>query len=105
MLGRFSFRRRWVVLGLWLAVLLGTASAFIGLRGALSDNFTIPGTESQRAVEQLQRNLPAFSGAQTQLVIAAPENRAVTDPAFGPAIEQAVTNLTSIPAVAAAAGP
>ncbi|OJZ62589.1 hypothetical protein BRW64_26395, partial [Mycolicibacterium diernhoferi] len=64
-LGRFSFHRRWVVLGVWLALLLGMAAAFVGLRGDPSDNFTIPGTESQRAVEQLQRNLPAFAGAQT----------------------------------------
>lgn len=104
-LGSFSFRRRWLVLGVWLAVLLGCASAFIGLRGAPSDNFTIPGTESQRAVEQLQKNLPAFAGAQTQLVIAAPQNRAITDPAFAPAIDQAIAGLTSIPDVAVAAGP
>ncbi|WP_235571414.1 MMPL family transporter [Mycobacterium sp. Root265] len=104
-LGRFSFHRRWLVLGVWLAVLLGMAAAFIGLRGQPSDNFSIPGTESQRAVEQLQQNLPAFSGAQTQLTIAAPENRAVTDPAFAPAIDRAVANLTAIPDIAAAAGP
>src|SRR6478735_7258550 len=81
------------------------ASAFIGLRGEPSDNFSIPGTESQRAVEQLQQNLPAFAGAQTQLTIAAPEGRAVTDPAFAPAIDRAVANLTAIPDIAAAAGP
>lgn len=104
-LGRFSFHRRWVVLGVWLAVLLGTASAFIGLRGQPTDNFSIPGTESQRAVEQLQQNLPAFAGAQTQLTFAAPENRAITDPAFAPAIDEAVANLTAIPDIAAAAGP
>lgn len=104
-LGRFSFHRRWVVLGVWLAVLLGSASAFLGLRGQPSDNFTIPGTESQRAVEQLQQNLPAFAGAQTQLTIAAPENRTVTDPAFVPAIDAAIANLSTIGDIAAAAGP
>ena len=66
-LGQSSFRHRWWVLGAWLAVLIAVAAGFLGFRGQPSDNFTIPGTESQRAVEQLQQNLPAFSGAQTQL--------------------------------------
>lgn len=104
-LGGFSFRRRWLVLGVWLTVLLGFALAFVGFRGEPSDNFTIPGTESQRAVEQLQQNLPAFAGAQTQLTIAAPENLAITDPAFAPAIDRAVANLGAVPDIAAAAGP
>lgn len=104
-LGGFSFRRRWLVLGTWLALLLGVAVAFVGLRGEPSDNFVIPGTESQQAIEQLQANLPAFGGAQTQVTFAAPEGRAVTDPAFTGAIDQAVGQLNTIPDVAAAAGP
>lgn len=103
--GEFSFRRRWLVLGAWLAMLVAVGLAFIGARGALSDNFTIPGTESQRAVEQLRQNLPAYSGAQTQLTFAAPGGRAVTDPAFAPGIDQAIADVNAIPGVAAAAGP
>lgn len=104
-LGAASFRRRWLVLGTWLAVLLGVALAFVGFRGEPSDNFTIPGTESQRAVEQLQQNLPDYSGAQTQITFAAPENLAVTDPRFTAPIDQAVQKLNTIPDISAAAGP
>lgn len=104
-LGAVSFRRRWLVLGTWLAVLAGVALAFVGFRGEPSDNFTIPGTESQRAVEQLQQNLPDFAGAQTQITFAAPEGRAITDPALAPSIDQAVAAANSVPDVAAAAGP
>src|SRR5690348_6739240 len=104
-LGRFSFRRRWLVLGTWLAVLIGVALAFVGFRGEPSDNFTIPGTESQQAVEQLQKRLPAFAGAQTQITFAAPAGQALTDPTVAPAIDRAVSSLTRIPEVAAAAGP
>lgn len=104
-LGAASFRRRWLVLGTWLAVLLGVALAFVGFRGEPSDNFSIPGTESQRAVEQLQQNLPEYSGAQTQITFAAPQNLAVTDPRFAAPIDQAVQTLNAIPDIAAAAGP
>lgn len=104
-LGGFSFRRRWFVLGTWLAVLVGVALAFVGFRGEPSDNFTIPGTESQRAVEQLQQRLPAFAGAQTQITFAAPQGRALTDPALAPAIDQSLAAVNRIPEIAAAAGP
>ena len=104
-LGSASFRRRWLVLGTWLAVLLGVGLAFVGFRGVPGDNFTIPGTESQRAVEQLQQNLPDFSGAQTQLTFAAPENQSITDPRFAAAIDEAVATLNTLPDVAVAAGP
>ncbi|QVI28238.1 MMPL family transporter [Mycolicibacterium neoaurum] len=103
--GGFSFRRRRLVLGAWLVVLIGAAAAFVGFRGEPSDNFTIPGTESQRAVEQLQTRLPAYSGAQTQITFAAPEGRVVSDPGLGPALERAMAGLGSIPDIAVAAGP
>ena len=103
--GGFSFRRRRLVLGAWLVVLIGVAAAFVGFRGEPSDNFTIPGTESQRAVEQLQTRLPAYSGAQTQITFAAPAGRVVSDPGLGPAIERAMAGLGSIPDIAVAAGP
>ena len=104
-LGGLSFRRRWLVLGTWLAVLIGVAVAFVGFRGEPSDNFTIPGTESQRAVEQLQQRLPAFAGAQTQITFAAPPGRTLTDPTIAPAIDRAVASLARVPDIAAAAGP
>ncbi len=103
--GDFSFRRRWLVLGTWLAVLVGVALASIGLRGEPGDDFTIPGTESQRAVEQLQQKLPAFSGAQTQITFAAERGAKLTDPAVSAGIDRSIGALGSIPDIAAAAGP
>ncbi|KUI04839.1 MMPL family transporter [Mycobacterium sp. IS-3022] len=103
-IGAFSFRRRWLVLGVWLAVLVGVAAG-LGLRGEPSDDFSIPGTESQRAVEQLQQKLPAFSGAQTQITFATPGDGRLTDPAIAGAIDRSLQNLQAIPDVAVAAGP
>lgn len=104
-IGAFSFRRRWLVLGVWLAILVGVAAAGLGLRGEPSDNFTIPGTESQRAVEQLQQRLPAFSGAQTQITFATPGDAKLTDPAVVGAIDRSIETVKSIPGVATASGP
>jgi putative drug exporter of the RND superfamily len=104
-IGGFSFRRRWLVLGTWLAVLVGVALAGIGLSGEPSDDFTIPGTESQRAVELLQQRLPAFSGAQTQVTFAAQGGARLTDPSVAAGIDRSIADLASIPDIAVAAGP
>ena len=103
--GGFSFRHRRLVLGTWLAVLVGVALAGIGLRGEPTDDFTIPGTESQRVVEQLQQKLPAFSGAQTQITFAAEHGARLTDPAVAAGIDSSIANLRSVPQIAVAAGP
>jgi RND superfamily putative drug exporter len=104
-LGLASFRRRRLVLLVWLAILGGVVATGLGLGGEPSDNFTIPGTESQRSVELLQQRLPAFSGAQTQLTFATPDGTKVTDPGAQAGIRQAITNLAGAPQVAVAAGP
>lgn len=104
-IGGFSFRRRRLVLGAWLVVLIGVAVAGIGLRGQPTDDFTIPGTESQRAVEQLAQKLPAFSGAQTQVTFATDGAAKVTDPTVAAGIEQSIANLRSVAGIAMAAGP
>ncbi|BBY50775.1 membrane protein [Mycolicibacterium arabiense] len=104
-LGRFSYRRRWLVLVSWLALLGVVAAAGIGLRGEPSDDFSIPGTESQQAVEQLKQKLPAFSGAQTQITFAAPDGRSLADPALAGPIDNAIAGLGRQPDIAAAAGP
>jgi RND superfamily putative drug exporter len=104
-LGLASFRRRRLVLLVWLAILGGVVATGLGLGGEPSDNFTIPGTESQKSVELLQQRLPAFSGAQTQLTFATPDGTKVTDPGVQAGIRQAITNLAGVPQVAVAAGP
>ncbi len=46
--GALGFRRRWLVLGVWMAVLVGVALVGLGLGGEPKDDFSIPGTESHR---------------------------------------------------------
>jgi RND superfamily putative drug exporter len=104
-LGAFSHRRRWWVLGAWLAVLIAVAAAGLGLGGEPTDDFSIPGTESQRAVEELSQKLPAFGGAQTQITFATTGDAKITDPAPAAAVDAAVGKLSAVPDVAVAAGP
>ncbi|MFP5312498.1 MAG: multidrug RND transporter, partial [Actinomycetes bacterium] len=67
-LGRLAYRRRWWVLALWIAVVLGTGGAAAAFHGTMSNNFSIPGTESQRVLDQLEEELPEAAGGSGAVV-------------------------------------
>ena len=56
-LGRGSFRHRWIVLVAWLLVLAAAAFGAVASGLNISDSFSIPGTESQRAQELVAERL------------------------------------------------
>ncbi|MFF5727097.1 MMPL family transporter [[Kitasatospora] papulosa] len=100
-LGRLSFRRRGRVLALWLlllALLGGGAAAF---SGPTTSKFSIPGTESQKALDSLAREFPQASGATGSIVVAAPEGAKLTPRAVAPVTEEA----SKVPGVLAAVDP
>ncbi|MFE6487796.1 MMPL family transporter, partial [Streptomyces sp. NPDC057757] len=81
-LARWAFRRRRLVLALWILA-AGTAITLSVVGGGKTDNtFTVPGTESQRATNLLKEKLPALSGGQTQIVFATHGDTKVTDPSY-----------------------
>jgi RND superfamily putative drug exporter len=105
-LARFAFRRRRLVLAIWLAAAIAAIAVAIASGGKTNDTFTIPGTESQNAAAVLSARLPAFSGGQSTIVFATtPGTAKVTDPAARAAIESAMTKLESIPQVSAVTNP
>ncbi|MFE9365927.1 MMPL family transporter [Streptomyces sp. NPDC006978] len=100
-LGRLSFRRRGRVLALWLlllALLGGGAAAF---SGPTTSKFSIPGTESQKALDSLAREFPQAGGATGTIVVVAPEGGKLTPAAVAPVTEEAA----DVPGVLAAVDP
>ena len=106
-LGRFAFRRRWLVAGLWLATLAAALVAAGTLSGQTRDTFRIPGTLSQQAIDLLQQRFPQASagGATARVVFAAPDGQQLTAAANKEAIERAVAELRQAPQVASVADP
>lgn len=106
-LGRFAFRRRWLVLGGWLLCLTGAITAAATLSGPTSDAFTIPGTESQQAIDVVDERFPQLSanGATARVVFQAPPGAKLTDPTYRSSIGQVVTTLGSAPQVGAVTDP
>ncbi|MEV5569920.1 MMPL family transporter [Spirillospora sp. NPDC052269] len=94
-LGRFSYRRRGLVALIWvgLLVLFGVGAAV--LKGPTSTDFSIPGTEAQRAIDLLNDKMPQASadGATARVVIRAPAGHTLAEPATKAAVEDVVGKL------------
>ncbi|NYH50669.1 putative membrane protein YdfJ with MMPL/SSD domain/signal transduction histidine kinase [Nocardiopsis arvandica] len=78
-IGSFSYRRRWWVLGAWLALIAVAATAALTFRTPMSDTFEIPGTESQEAADMLAERFPERGGGTVTVVVRAPEGEDLTD--------------------------
>ena len=104
-LGRASFRRRGWVTAAWLALLGVIVTLLVTVGGAFDDRFTIPGSESQAALDQLAAVSPGASGAGAQIVFVAPDGGTVTEPAYAAAIADVVAAAGRVPQVAAAVSP
>jgi RND superfamily putative drug exporter len=104
-LARFAFRRRRLVLGVWLAAAIAAIAIAVASGGRTNDAFTIPGTESQNAAAVLDAKLPAFSGGQTTIVFAANSGGKITIPATEAKIDSAMAGLRSIPQVSSVITP
>ncbi|WFE26946.1 MMPL family transporter [Solwaraspora sp. WMMD791] len=105
-LGHASFRRRWLTLAGWTLVLtlLGVGAA--NLSGPTSDEVSIPGTESWRAMEVLAEEFDTgLTGTSTKVVFTAPEGATMADPAQVAAVSGVVDALRSAPQVAAVDDP
>ncbi|QYG92494.1 MMPL family transporter [Iamia sp. SCSIO 61187] len=71
-LARLCHRRRRLVLLAWIAALVALSGAAGALGGTFEDEFSLPGSESQEAVEVLEDGgFPTRAGFQGQLVVAA----------------------------------
>src|SRR4030081_1556904 len=66
--GGWAAGHRRVVLVGWIVAVVGAFGASSAVGTHYSNNFSLNGTESQRAVDLLKRNFPAQSGDSDQIV-------------------------------------
>lgn len=106
-LGRFSYQRRRLVLGVWLVVLAAFGVGAATLSGPTSDSFSIPGTEAQEALDLLEERMPEAGAddASARIVFTTDGGRAISDPDVRTAIEAAVAVIGEQPNVARASDP
>lgn len=104
-LGRWAFRARGIVVGAWILILALVGGGALLFNQGLDNSISIPGTESQRALDSLSTTFPQVSGASAQLAVVAPEGDSVTGDAVATVIANGVAALNEIDGVESAVSP
>jgi putative drug exporter of the RND superfamily len=102
-IARFSYRRRWTMLLIWIVALVG----FIGLQGtaggSYSTDFSLPGAESQKAFDLLENRFPNVAGDTADIVFKA--DQGVTDPEVETAMKGLFAEIMEVDRVVAIDSP
>ena len=104
-LGRFAYRRAALVITVWVIALAAALGVGLSLGGQTDESFSIPGTESQEALDQLDQLFPEAAGTTVQAVVAPEDDSLVTDADIRGEIDALMADLESIPGVETVLGP
>jgi RND superfamily putative drug exporter len=104
-IAHWCFAHRWLVVALWLLVLVAGAAGAKVSGGTLDNTFTIPGSQSQAALDQVQRDFPAAAGTSAQLVFRATDGSTLASPANAAAMRRTLAQAATAPQVAAVISP
>ena len=100
---RWSYRRRWTTLGIWVVALIGSGFLASSIGGEYSNDFSLPGAESQEAYDLLLDRFPAFAGDTADIVFRAEDG--VTDPQVQSNLEGLFADLSELDHVVAVESP
>ncbi|QHC69079.1 MMPL family transporter [Rathayibacter sp. VKM Ac-2801] len=104
-LGRRVYRAHRLVAVLWLLIVVAGGGGALLLNQGTDNTFSIPGTQSQTALDQLERTFPQVSGTSARYVVVAPDGGSVQDADVKGPVSDAVTALGDVDEVAAVTDP
>ena len=104
-LGRVCVRHRWIVLAVWIVVFVGLAVGARSMGSDLSDNLSLPGTDSQKATDLLEDQLPDQANGTAPVTLRAPQGTKITDSKYADGINATVSALRKDPDVRSATSP
>ncbi|MET9489325.1 MMPL family transporter [Nocardia sp. NPDC006630] len=100
--GKFAFRRKWLIIGVWLISLILIGGVGGSLAKPFQDSFTMPGLPSERATEILDKHFPGASNdfdpnaVTGTYVIGAPAGEKLTDPKNAQTLQAFVDKLNGL---------
>ena len=103
-LGLLAARRKWVVLGGWVVLLVVLVAVSQSLGSNTSNNLSLPGTDSQAASDLLASRFPPQQNGSNPLVFRARTGK-VTDAQAKQAIQASFERVKKLPHVVAAVDP
>jgi putative drug exporter of the RND superfamily len=96
-LARACVRHRWIVIGVWLALLIGINAAAAGVGADWRTDFVLPDSESKDVQELLEANDPNRAGFAGQIVVRAEQG--VDDPEVQSALNEIIDFAADQPGV------
>jgi RND superfamily putative drug exporter len=99
----FAHDRRRLVAAVWVALIVAAGALATGGSGYVN-NFTLPGTSSQRALDLLRHRFPQQSGDASQVVFHVATG-SLTQPARRAQVQQVVERIARQPSVAGTTSP
>jgi RND superfamily putative drug exporter len=104
-LARWCYRHRLIVVLLWLGALVGLGVTSTAVGSAYKDSFSLPGTESTKALDLLQKSLPAQSGASATVVWQVGQGATVKDTAVQQRMTATLDKISKLPSIASVTSP
>jgi putative drug exporter of the RND superfamily len=104
-LATWCYRHRKLVLLLWVLALVGATFLSKATGTNYSNSFTLPNTESTRALAVLQSVSPKFSGDIERIVFETSGTTTVDDPAVMSAVSSMLTHIETLPHVTEVVSP
>jgi putative drug exporter of the RND superfamily len=101
---KFSIRRRLIVLAVWLVATVALVAVSHQLGDNTNDNLSLPGTDSQRATEALEKSFPDQANGSSPIVIHAHSGK-LTDAKNAEAVNQSAATVAKEPNVASVVNP
>jgi putative drug exporter of the RND superfamily len=100
-----AFRHKRAFLACWLLIMLMVIGCYGAFGSHIDSDFTIPGSSSQNALNELQKTLPPAAGTSAQIVFESPAGTKITEPRYHAAVEATVAQAKTAPQVAAVIDP
>ena len=103
-LGLFAFRKKWYVIGFWLVAFFGVTAVAQSVGSAFSDSFSLPGTDSTKALSLLGKAFPRQAG-DTETIVFHVKSGSVNDASVKSAMQSVFAKASALPSVGAVKSP
>ncbi|MFN2641926.1 MAG: MMPL family transporter, partial [Actinomycetota bacterium] len=96
-LARWTYTHRWKTLIIWVVALFGSLFLSSAVKGPYEKNFSLPGAESQKALDLLKSHFQSRAGGTVDVVFET--DRGVNDPAVKAAVSSLFGDIRALPGV------